>query len=112
MLNSIFIVGTGRSGTHFTCRSISGFKNIFDPQTGKENVPVLKQIATSAIHHQSYPQIAKSYYSDIKSNLKNDSIFIDQHHPNIFYCGISMQKIRCKQIPKLVQYLFQISSWV
>ncbi len=86
MLNSIFIVGTGRSGTHFTCRSISGFKNIFDPQTGKENVPVLKQIATSAIHHRSYPQIAKSYYSDIKSNLKNDSIFIDQHHPNIFYC--------------------------
>jgi len=86
MLNSIFIVGTGRSGTHFTCRSISGFENIFDPLNGTENVPVLKQIATSAIHHRSYPEAAKSYYSDVKSNLTDRSIFIDQHHPNIFYC--------------------------
>jgi len=75
MLNSIFIVGTGRSGTHFTCRSISGFKNIFDPQTGKENVPVLKQIATSAIHHRSYPQIAKSYYSLLKYFLTQSFYF-------------------------------------
>jgi hypothetical protein len=86
MLNSIFIVGTGRSGTHFTCRSIGGFKNIYDPLAGKENVPVLKQIATSAIHHRSYPEAVKSYYSEIKSKPINGSIFVDQHHPNIFYC--------------------------
>ncbi|MGC6390759.1 MAG: hypothetical protein ACON5C_02985 [Alphaproteobacteria bacterium] len=84
-MEAIFIIGTGRSGTHFTCRSLAGFKNIFDPLQGKEHGQHLSRIARAAIHHQHYPAKASKYYLCIKNNLGMNQIFVDQHHPNLFF---------------------------
>ena len=84
-MDSLFIIGTGRSGTHFTCRSLRGFNNVFEPLNGKENGRLLKNIALSSINHKIFPQSALNYYKKIKNELEVGKIFLDQHHPNIFY---------------------------
>lgn len=84
-LDAIFIVGTGRSGTHFTCRALSGFANVFDPMEGSEEFSILNQIARSAIYHQELPQRVIEYYKNRESKRKKGEVFLDQHHPNIFF---------------------------
>ena len=85
MLDAVFVVGTGRSGTHFTCRALAGFENISDPLNGHENGNVLYKIANSAIYHKEYPIDAVKYYSERKGEYFGKSIFLDQHHPNLFF---------------------------
>jgi hypothetical protein len=87
MFDGIFVVGTGRSGTHFVCRSLRGFANAYDPLNGNESTPLLKEIAQAAIAHQSFPQFARNYYLKVNKSRDRASIFIDQHHPNLFFCG-------------------------
>lgn len=85
MVKAIFVVGTGRSGTHFLCRSLGGFRNVVDPLKGHENAPILRQIALSAIHHHQLPNRVIEYYEKAKMKLGPKDVFLDQHHPNIFF---------------------------
>jgi hypothetical protein len=84
MLNGIFIVGTGRSGTHFIARLLSGYRNVHDPLKGKEHPKILMEIAVSAIMHKEQSIVVHRYYLDAFGALKG-KVFIDQHHPNLFF---------------------------
>lgn len=82
-MNAIFVVGTGRSGTHFTVRLLNGFTNTHDPLGGEENPSILWDIATAAIHHRLPSQVTTDYYRNCLH--RNDGVFLDQHHPNLFF---------------------------
>ena len=84
MVTAIFIVGTGRSGTHFATRTLRGFSNIWDPHDGKEYPEILYPIAKAAIRHKSFPHIARGYYL-AKSREGAGRVLLDQHHPNLFF---------------------------
>lgn len=84
-MKAIFIVGTGRSGTHFTTNALSGFSNFYDPLNCREYDNVLYPIAKAAIGHQNYPSFAKGYYEAIKLSIPSGKVFVDQHHPNLFF---------------------------
>lgn len=85
MVQAVFIVGTGRSGTHFTCRALAGFANVTDPLGGNEDHDVLKQIALSALYHRPLPSGVLAYYAARKDALGPGQVLLDQHHPNIFF---------------------------
>lgn len=86
MIFSVFIVGSGRSGTHYTARAMSGFENIHDPHNGREFSEILYPIAIAVIEHRTYPKKVKSYYSRVKHRFSDTGqVFIDQHHPNLFF---------------------------
>ncbi len=85
MMDAIFIVGTGRSETHFTLRSLLGFSEVFDPQGGHEDLALLYHITRSAILHQPFPPHAHSYYSLAKKMMGSRKIFADQHHSNLYF---------------------------
>lgn len=87
-MDSVFIIGTGRSGTHFTCRSILGFSNAFDPNNGRECLDTLMSIAQAAVHHKKYPKTVYSYYQKQRALIEKGKIFVDQHHPNIFFTDV------------------------
>lgn len=87
-MDAVFIVGTGRSGTHFTCRSILGFSNAFDPHNGRECLETLRSVAQAAIQHKKYPKTVYAYYQKQLSFLEKGKIFVDQHHPNIFFTDV------------------------
>lgn len=82
-MKAVFIVGTGRSGTHFTTRLMNGFENIRDPMAGKENNEILRDVARAAIHHRLPSKETENYYRERLENRKG--IFLDQHHPNLFF---------------------------
>lgn len=86
MLDAIFIVGTGRSGTHFLCRSLRGFENIDDFRNGRENLDILYKITRLALTHRPLSSNIIEYYKkEIKTAKKHNKIFLDQHHPNLFH---------------------------
>lgn len=85
MVDAVFVVGTGRSGTHFTCRALSGFANIHDPLKGREKMRILRDVATAAIFHDHMPERAIRYYEKRKTEVAAPSVFVDQHHPNLYF---------------------------
>lgn len=82
-MRAVFVVGTGRSGTHFTVRLLNGFEKAVDPMGGKENKDVLWDVADSAIRHRTPSDVTIQYYKDCIEQA--DGVFLDQHHPNIHF---------------------------
>tara|TARA_X000000950_G_scaffold71379_1_gene88517 strand:- start:2879 stop:3652 length:774 start_codon:yes stop_codon:yes gene_type:complete len=82
---NIWIVGTGRSGTHFLCRSLLCYENIIDYLDGNENKKLLIDIRESILQNKSINSSVLKYYEKIiNKTMENNKIFIDQHHPNIW----------------------------
>lgn len=82
-MRAIFIVGTGRSGTHFTTRLLNGFEHTNDPMKGKEDPNLLMDIANAAIHHRLPSRNSERVYRH--RIMHEDGVFLDQHHPNLFF---------------------------
>lgn len=84
--DTIFIVGTGRSGTHHTCRCFLDFENITDELGGKENSSLLQSITESAVENTPLTQDVISYYKDkVAQTSTKGKIFLDQCHPNLYH---------------------------
>lgn len=82
-MRAVFVVGTGRSGTHFLLRSLRGFSNTYDPHDGKEYGPVLNDISKAAIHHRLPSKETDDYY--LRRVSESVGVLLDQHHPNLFF---------------------------
>lgn len=82
-MRAVFVVGTGRSGTHFTIRLMNGFERAIDPLNGEEHASILKDVARSAIHHKLPSEATKRYYAKMLGRMPG--VFLDQHHPNLFF---------------------------
>lgn len=83
---NIFIVGNGRTGTNFLCRSLLGFANVDDFMDGQENHAVRHQVTLAALHHEPLSKDTMDYYrSHIKKANNQGKIFLDQSHPNLFH---------------------------
>lgn len=85
--SSIFIIGSGRSGTHLACRLLIEYDEIDDAGfNGNENFKILSKIVESSIMHETLPQSAISYYDKTIPKInKRDKIFVDQCHSNLFH---------------------------
>lgn len=83
---NIFIVGTGRSGTHFLCRTLRDFEKIEDYMNGEENHPVRVSLTISALQHRALTTEVIEHYKKYTLMAKNDDkIFLDQLHTNLFH---------------------------
>jgi hypothetical protein len=82
----IFIVGTGRSGTHFLCRLLLGFAALDDLFGGNEDRRTLASVATAAILHRRLPaRTIRLYEERVDGCARRGRILLDQHHPNLFH---------------------------
>jgi hypothetical protein len=83
----LFVIGTGRSGTHFLSRCLIGHKHIRDLTGGHENPLVFNMISKAALDRQhagpSLEKAGKRY--DAMAGLVNPDWFLDQSHPNIWF---------------------------
>jgi hypothetical protein len=82
-MNAVFVVGTGRSGTHFTVRLLNGFAHAHDPLNGQENPAILKDVARAAMHHRMPSRATTDHYRACLDS--GEGVFLDQHHPNLFF---------------------------
>ena len=82
MAQNIFVVGTGRSGTHFVARSLRGFKNTRDPLAGREDSGLLSRVAHDAMLANP---LSQECIANIRKRTSPRKILIDQHHPLLFF---------------------------
>lgn len=92
MIDAIFIVGTGRSGTHFLCKSLLDFYNIDDYMNGEENHIIRHPLTIDAILHKDLNRNAINYYKKQVKRAKDEGkVFLDQCHTNLYHVDILAQ---------------------
>ena len=83
----IFIIGTGRSGTHFLAKSLIQHSHITDLTGGIENPLVFPLVTSAAIDSGKKDglllEIYKQYRLFRKAAAPQD--FLDQSHPNLWF---------------------------
>jgi hypothetical protein len=87
-IDAIFVVGTGRSGTHFTCHCLREFAHLEDFLHGREHGRTLYRLAFAAMRGKSFPLSSRWHYEVLRlRSLLSGKVLIDQHHPNLFHIG-------------------------
>jgi hypothetical protein len=87
-MDAIFIIGSGRTGTHLMCNELLTYKNTFDDvnrgkgETAKENEKRLLTSTETAIKQIPLPD---NVIKDYKGSVENKKVFINQDHTNLFH---------------------------
>lgn len=85
-MDAIFVVGTGRSGTHFTLRCLREFTQAEDYLGGAEHSRTLRRVAITAMKGKPLSGLACLRYRWLAARARRgDKVFLDQHHPNLFH---------------------------
>ncbi|WP_189472000.1 sulfotransferase family protein [Litchfieldella qijiaojingensis] len=79
-----FIVGVGRSGTHFLCKILNHVNGLNDYYEGKESPLFFGKVTRKAVHNKRLTRLHIGYYRLLQSKV-NDDILIDQTHPNLWH---------------------------
>ena len=80
----VFIIGTGRSGTHFLCSCLNRFDQIDDYYGGRESPRMFRYITRLTLKQKALPQSVIGYYCRMQEKVA-PSLFLDQTHPNIWH---------------------------
>lgn len=83
----VFVIGTGRSGTHFLTRCLIGSDQLSDLTGGKENPLVFRTITAAALdrtHREILLGKARHIYDGLAS-VARPAWLVDQSHPNIWF---------------------------
>lgn len=80
----VFIVGTGRSGTHFLCRSLISIAGLSDYYGGVESPHLFWDIALKTYQGQRLTKTHFEYYKTLMK-LVYPRLLVDQTHPNLWH---------------------------
>ena len=83
----LFVIGTGRSGTHFLTKCLIGHKQITDLMDGRENPRVFSLVTEAAVEERCTSrnlQIAAGRYAKL-ARTASPAWLVDQSHPNIWH---------------------------
>jgi hypothetical protein len=86
-LKILFVVGTGRSGTHLVTQCLSGHRQIVDLAGGKENPLIFGLVTQAALDYSHATPLldkAQNWY-DALARLAAPNWLVDQSHPNIWF---------------------------
>lgn len=82
----LFILGTGRSGTHFLTQCLISHPEFTDLMGGKENPYVFRDVVDLALNNcrdaEKIQRVLKKYKQLMK--VASPKIFVDQSHPNLW----------------------------
>jgi len=80
----VFIIGTGRSGTHFLCSCMNHFPGLDDFFGGKESKYMFDFISELTLYGQKLALPVIKYYHYMQKKVA-PALFLDQTHPNIWH---------------------------
>ena len=81
-MDPIFIVGTGRSGTHFLTSILIACSELTDLTGGRENHTIFNEVANSVIYQKENPHLTLEYKKLLIKALPLR--LVDQCHPNLW----------------------------
>lgn len=94
----IFIIGSGRSGTHFLTRILCDYQKFNDQNGGQEFHDILEWTTVDAINHEPLREAVFEHYDKcLERAEKKGEIFIDQCQTNLFH----VDQLR-KKYPKAI----------
>lgn len=82
MYSPVFVVGTGRSGTHFLTSVLITSSELTDLTGGRENPAVFKKVTESAISQKKAPELNDAYDGLVRQAFPLR--LVDQSHPNLW----------------------------
>lgn len=80
-----FIVGTGRSGTHFLTSLMLSHPRIEDTLSGKENKAVLQRATRAVLANRLAAPLRNILYYRLSKLKVGSKVFLDQSHPNLHF---------------------------
>jgi len=80
----VFIVGTGRSGTHFLCSALNSISGLSDYYGGVESPHMFECISNKSFRGESLDLSQIEYYRVLMS-LVGPDLLVDQTHPNLWH---------------------------
>jgi hypothetical protein len=83
-LGPIFIIGTGRSGTHFLCSCLNSFPSLDDGFEGRESKYIFDFLSELTVRDRPMPKNVIGYYHYMKRRVYPNAL-VDQTHPNIWH---------------------------
>ncbi len=78
----VFVVGTGRSGTHMLCRCVNKFPQVSDYYGGVESPEMFWSISNATVAQKQLSIFQLGYYAYMMRKV--DGLFLDQTHPNLW----------------------------
>ncbi|MFC0444208.1 sulfotransferase family protein [Pseudidiomarina halophila] len=78
----VFVVGTGRSGTHMICRCVNKFPQVSDYYGGVESPEMFWSISNATVEQKSLSVFQLGYYAYMMRKV--NGLFLDQTHPNLW----------------------------
>ena len=88
----IFVVGSGRTGTHFLTRALLQNPEIVDPFNGRENKALFKSNTMAAFENRKTPPAGARLFYKVAERIRRKQ-FIDQTHPNLFFGDWILQEL-------------------
>ena len=82
----VFIVGTGRSGTHFLCSALNAISGLSDYYGGVESPHMFEYISDKSFRGELLCSSQLEYYK-VLMRLVYPNRLIDQTHPNLWHVG-------------------------
>lgn len=80
----IFIVGTGRSGTHFLCSCLNLFSQVSDKFGGRESPYIFWDISKTAVKGKKLSRHQVGYFHWLQRAVF-PKLALDQTHPNLWH---------------------------
>jgi hypothetical protein len=83
----LFVIGTGRSGTHFLTECLTGHADISDFTGGRENSLALRMVTAAALNGDNSSDLLRktALVYDALASAVRPAWFVDQSHPNIWF---------------------------
>lgn len=106
-LGPFFIIGTGRSGTHFLCSCLHNFDDLNDCFDGKESPYMFRQVSNLTINEKKLPRYIFGYYKYMQVKAAPKKL-IDQTHPNIWHAEQLIQAFPRSKFLAISRNLFSV----
>lgn len=84
-----FVVGTGRSGTHFLASVLGAHPGVTDPFGGEEDRALLLRVTEAALDGRDrlpVRNLLRYRWAGLRAGVgAGGRVYLDQHHPNLFF---------------------------
>jgi hypothetical protein len=107
----VFVLGTGRSGTHFLTKCLISHPDLTDLTSGRENPFVFKDVVDIALNNcqntDKSNRIVEKYQYLMKVAAPRG--FVDQSHPNIWLADVIAQAIEQARFIGIIRDPFSVT---